>query len=180
MACIFAFFQCCRTSPIFSESEKNRCRNGAISCAAFFSTQNAIWSVPATFLMSRLLNSLAIPTVSECNWEMFWKACGRNERFSRSSSVKNGGNRYWRKKLPRTILEDQFPLPRYTAASKIGNSVFLLLRLLRCRCNRDHNKFKPLSNTTVVAIFHNLCLWARSLCSNLGDIDPEKLYRATF
>ena len=26
---------------------------------------------------------------------------------------------------------------------------------------------------------HKLCLWRRSLCSNLGGIGPEKLYRAT-
>ena len=87
--------------------------------------------------------------------------------------------RYWRKKLPWTILEEQFPVPRYTAASKIGNSVISLLRQLRCRCNPDHNKFSSLSNTTGVAIFTKLCLWRRSLCSNLGDIGPEKLYRAT-
>ena len=31
----------------------------------------------------------------------------------------------------------------------------------------------------MVAIFPNLCLWRRSLCSNLGGIDPKKLYRAT-
>ena len=32
----------------------------------------------------------------------------------------------------------------------------------------------------MVAIFPNLCLWRRSLCSNLGGgIDPEKLYRAS-
>ena len=31
----------------------------------------------------------------------------------------------------------------------------------------------------MVAIFSNLCLWRRSLCSNLGGIDPEKLYQAT-
>ena len=30
-----------------------------------------------------------------------------------------------------------------------------------------------------MAIFPKLCLWRRSLCSNLGGIDPEKLYRAT-
>ena len=86
---------------------------------------------------------------------------------------------YWRKKLLWTILEEQFPVPRYTAASKIGNSVISLLYQLRCRCNPDHNKFSPLSNTTVVAIFPKLCLWQRSLCSNLGGIDPEKLYRVT-
>ena len=31
----------------------------------------------------------------------------------------------------------------------------------------------------MVAIFPKLCFWRRSLCSNLGGIDPEKLYRAT-
>ena len=33
---------------------------------------------------------------------------------------------------------------------------------------------------TVVEIFPNVCLWRRSLCSNLAGIDPEKLYRSTF
>ena len=64
--------------------------------------------------------------------------------------------RYWRKKLPWTILEEQFPVPRYTAASKIGNSIISLLWQLRCRCNPDHNKFLSLPNTTVVAIFPKL------------------------
>ena len=48
---------------------------------------------------------------------------------------------YWRKKLPWMIFEEQFPVPRYTAASKIGNSVISLLWQLRCRCNPDHNNF---------------------------------------
>ena len=90
--------------------------------------------------------------------------------------------RYWRKTLPWTILEEQFPVPRYTAAStasKIGNSVISLLWQLRCRCNPNHNKFSSLSNTTVAAVFLNLCLWRHSLCLNLGGIEPEKLYRAT-
>ena len=86
---------------------------------------------------------------------------------------------YWRKKLPWMIFEEQFPVPGYTDASTIGNSVISLLWQLRCRCNPDHNKFSSSSNTTVVAIFPKLCLWRRSLCSNLGRIDPEKLYRAT-
>ena len=77
------------------------------------------------------------------------------------------------------IFEELFPVPRYTAASKIGNSVISLLSQLRCRCNPDHNRFSSSSNTTVVAIFPKLCLWRRSLCSNLGGTDPEKLYRAT-
>ena len=86
---------------------------------------------------------------------------------------------YWKKKLPWMIFEEQFPVPRYTAASKIGNSVISLLWQLRCGCNPDYNKFSSSSNTTVVAIFPKLCFWWRSLCSNLGDIDPEKPYRAT-
>ena len=86
---------------------------------------------------------------------------------------------YWRKKLPWMIFEEQFPVPRYTASSKIGNSVISLLWQLRCRSNPNKNKFSSSSNTTVVAIFSKLCLWRRSLCSNLGGIDPEKLYRAT-
>ena len=87
--------------------------------------------------------------------------------------------RYWRKKLPWMILEEQFPVPRNTSVSKIGNSVISLLWQLQCHCNPDHNKFSPLSNTTVVAIFPNLRLWRRSLYSSLRGIDPEKLYRAT-
>ena len=77
------------------------------------------------------------------------------------------------------IFEEQFPVPRYTAASKIGNSVISLLWQLWCRCNPDRNKFSSSSNTTVVAIFPKFSFWRRSLCSNLGGIDPEKLYRAT-
>ena len=86
--------------------------------------------------------------------------------------------RYWRNKLPWTILEEQFSVPRYTAASKIGNSVIELLWKLRCRCNPVHNKCSSLSNTIVVAIFPNLCLsvWRRSFFYTfLGVIDPEKL-----
>ena len=86
---------------------------------------------------------------------------------------------YWRKKLPWMIFEEQFPVPRYTAASKIGNSVISLLWQLRCRCNHDHNKLSSLFKTTVVAILTNLCFGRRSVCSNLGGIDPEKLCRAT-
>ena len=77
------------------------------------------------------------------------------------------------------ILEEQFPVPRNNSVRKIGNSVISLLWQLRCHCNPDHNKFSSLSNTTVVAIFPKLCLWRRGLCSNLGGIGPEKLYRAT-
>ena len=55
---------------------------------------------------------------------------------------------YWRKKLPLTILEEQFPVPTGWGS---------LLWPLRCHCNPDHNKFSSLSNTTMVAIFPNLC-----------------------
>ena len=62
----------------------------------------------------------------------------------------------------------------------IGNGVISLLWQLWCHCNPDNDKFSSLFNTTVVAIFPNVCLWQRSLCSNLAGIDPEKLYRGTF
>ena len=89
------------------------------------------------------------------------------------------GGCYWRNKLPWMIFKEQFPVPRYTVASEIGNSVISLLWQLRCHCNLDHNKFSSLSHTTEVAIFPNLCLWRRSLCSNLRGIDPDKLNGAT-
>ena len=78
--------------------------------------------------------------------------------------------RYWKKKLPQTILDEQFPVPRNPAAIKIGNSVISSLQQLQCHCNLNHKKFLSLSDTTVVAIFPNLCLWRRSLCSNLGEV----------
>ena len=83
-------------------------------------------------------------------------------------------DRYWKKKLPYSILEEQFPVPRTTAAIEIGISVISLLWQLRCHCNH-HNKFSSFSDTTVVAIFPNLCLWLRSLWSTLGGIDRDKL-----
>ena len=86
---------------------------------------------------------------------------------------------YWKKKLQWTILEEQFPGPRNTAVSKIGNGVISLLCQLRCPCNPDHNKVSSLSKTTVLLISQNLCKWRRSSRSHLGVIDPEKLYRAT-
>ena len=77
------------------------------------------------------------------------------------------------------VTTKQFQVLRYTAASKIVNNVISLLWQFWCHCNPDLNKFSSLSNTTVMAVFPNLCLLRRSLCSNLGGIDPEKLYRAT-
>ena len=56
-----------------------------------------------------------------------------------------------------------------------------LVASFRCYDNSDVivtliiKKFSFSSNTTVVTIFPNLCLWRRSLCSTLGGIDPEKL-----
>ena len=61
----------------------------------------------------------------------------------------------------------------------MGNGVISLLWQLRCHCNPDYNQFSSLSNITVVSIFPNPCLWRRSLRSNLGGIDLEKLHRAT-
>ena len=85
----------------------------------------------------------------------------------------------------RWLLEEKAPKKDFVlwennAASIIGNGIISLLWQLWCHCNPDHDKFSSLSNTTVVAIFPNVCLWRRSLCSNLAGIDPEKLYRGTF
>ena len=52
--------------------------------------------------------------------------------------------------------EEEFPVPRNTAASKIGNGVILLLWQLRCYCNPNQNKFLSLSNTAVVVILPNV------------------------
>ena len=79
---------------------------------------------------------------------------------------------YCRRKLPWTILEEQFPVSRNNAANKIGYAVISLLWQLRSHCHPDHKKLSSLSNTIVVAIFPNLCLWRRNLFSNLGGIDP--------
>ena len=48
---------------------------------------------------------------------------------------------YWTKKLLWTILEEQFPVPRKTAASKIGNGVTSLLWQLRYHCNPAQTNF---------------------------------------
>ena len=63
-----------------------------------------------------------------------------------------------------TILKEQLPV-RNIAASIMGNGVISFLWQLRSHCNPDHDKFSSLSNTTVVALFPNVCLWRRSLCS---------------
>ena len=57
---------------------------------------------------------------------------------------------YWRKKLPWKILEKRFPVPRNTAARKIGNGIIPLLWQLRCHWNPYDNQFSSLSNTTVL------------------------------
>ena len=82
---------------------------------------------------------------------------------------------YWRKKLPWTILEKQFPVPRNAAARKIGNGIIPLLWQLQCLWNPYHNKFSSLSNTTVHTPrnFSKSLFIARSLFSNVGGIDLE-------
>ena len=84
---------------------------------------------------------------------------------------------YWRKKLSWKILEEEFPVPRNTAASKKGNNVIWLLWQLRCHCYPDQCKCSSSSNTAVAVIFPNLCKWRCILCPNLGGINPEKLHK---
>ena len=108
---------------------------------------------------------------------MFTKPLTRLQRQITDKLHEHRGS-YWKKGLSWTILEEQFPVSRNTAASKMGNGVILLLWQLRCHCNPDNNKFSSLSNTTVVAIFPHLCFVYGYVVYAQG-IDPEKLYRAT-
>ena len=64
---------------------------------------------------------------------------------------------YWRKTLFWKILEEEFLVPRNTAATQKGYGVISLLWQLRCHYNLDHNKCSSLSSTAVVVIFPNLC-----------------------
>ena len=50
-----------------------------------------------------------------------------------------------------------------------------MLWQLWCHCNPDHDKF----SFTVVAIFPNVCLWRRSLCSNLENCIEPTSYAST-
>ena len=81
--------------------------------------------------------------------------------------------------MPLPILLVQYLSVLGTVLRKSFTGAFSSNSSLRRRCNPNHNKFSSLSNTTVVAIFPKLCLWRRSLCSNLRGIGLEKLYRAT-
>ena len=58
---------------------------------------------------------------------------------------------YWRKKLPWTILEEQFPVARNTDASEIGNGVISLLWQPRCYCNADRNPVRSGNCSPIVA-----------------------------
>ena len=84
------------------------------------------------------------------------------------------------------LLEEKAPvndfIVRKNAASIIGNGGISLLWQLRCHCNPDNDKFSSLSNTTVVAIFPNICLWQLIVYAQTWQvyIDPEKLYCGTF
>ena len=84
-------------------------------------------------------------------------------------------------KAPLNDFGKQFPVPRNTAARKIGNGVILLLWQLRCHWNPYHNKFSSLSNTTVPSPgnFSKSLFIARSLFSNVRGIDREKMRWAT-
>ena len=72
-----------------------------------------------------------------------------------------------------TVLEKKSPCERFGKVpraenlcwSKIGNGVISLPWQLRCHCNPMTTNFHL--NTTVVAIFPNVCLWRRRLCSDL-------------
>ena len=68
---------------------------------------------------------------------------------------------YWRKKLPWTILEEQFPVARNTDASEIGNGVISLLWQPRCYCNPGRNPVRSGNCSPIVAngdvVDHQTC-----------------------
>ena len=90
----------------------------------------------------------------------------------------------WTSRTSSRLLEEKAPVNDFgrtvPSAEKYGCkwNVISLLWQLRYHCNPIHNKFSSQSNATVVVVFPNLCQWRRSLCSNLGGVDPEKPYRA--
>ena len=132
-----------------------------------------ILPVPWPFVISRF----------HCRWLHHHNSRGFHVRFysmEQSSTPMTDERRggYWRKKLPWTIVEEQFPAPRNKAASKIGNGVISLLWQLRCRCNPDHNKFSSLSNTAVVVISKSVngdVVYVQTW----GALIPKKSHRAT-
>ena len=66
----------------------------------------------------------------------------------------------------RRLLEEKAPVNDFRRI--VSNGVISLLWQLRCHSNPDHDKFSSLPNTTVVAIFPNVGLERRSLCSNFA------------
>ena len=133
-----------------------------------------ILSVPWPFVISRF----------HCRWLHHHNSRGVHERYysikqslTPTTDEHRGG--YWRKKLPWTIVKEQFPVPRNKAASKIGNGVISLLWQLRCRCNPNHNKFSPLSNTAAVIIFKVFVNGDVVYAKTRGILSRKKSYRAT-
>ena len=80
--------------------------------------------------------------------------------------------------LPLTILKEKFRVPRNTVSFRCYDNSNVIVTLII-------TKFLSLSDTTLVGgdlvggDFSQSLLWRRRLCSNLGGIDPDKLYRAT-
>ena len=81
-------------------------------------------------------------------------------------------------KAPLNDFGKQFPVPKNTAARKIGNVVIPLLWQLRFHWNPHQNKSSSLYNTTVLTPgnFSKSLFIAVSLFSNVGDIDLESDY----
>ena len=78
-------------------------------------------------------------------------------------------------KAPLNDFGKQFPVPKNTAARKIGYVVIPLLWQLRFHWNPHQNKSSSLYNTTVLTPgnFSKSLFIAVSLFSNVGDIDLE-------
>ena len=139
--------------PCLTFSEAMPCLDAKISLVLTIVPHSAFYLiVPCnTHPYRQSHKATKIHTLTPPTYELFFQNSSKKEWISLKPHEHRGG--YWRKKLPWTILEEQFSVPRYAATSKRGNSVISLLWQLWCRCNIDHNKFSSLSNTTVVAVF---------------------------
>ena len=77
------------------------------------------------------------------------------------------------------IFEEQLPVQRNTPASKIDKLWRYLIAITTLITTLIITNFHLYLIQLWWQFFQYFCLWGSSLCSNLGGIDPEKLYRAT-
>ena len=77
------------------------------------------------------------------------------------------------------IFEEQFPAQRNTPVSKIDKLWHYFIAITTLITTLIITNFHLYLIQLWWQFFQYFCLWGSSLCSNLGGIDPEKLYQAT-